>query len=162
MPEPNPCSCLFNYLFKIIFTFLMIIGIIALLVLWLVLRSNKIKFYVTDDMFTQFDLSNTNKTFYYDFSLNMTTNRHVEICYDSIKTRGNMYGGDRFSSHKNTSNLHPVFKGQSFVLLGDKEKSNYNNDKSSWIYEMEVKLHYIRKRLKSGWIKTEYFLYIRN
>ncbi|PHT71163.1 hypothetical protein T459_26267 [Capsicum annuum] len=73
-----------------------------------------------------------------------------------------MYKGERFASqnlepfyqgHKNTSSLHPVLKGQSLVLLGDREKSNYNNEKNSGVYDIEMKL-YMRIRLKIGWIKT--------
>ncbi|MCD7451163.1 Late embryogenesis abundant protein [Datura stramonium] len=88
-------------------------------------------------------------------------NKRIGIYYDSIEARA-MYQGQRFDSqiletfyqgHKNTSTLHPVFKGQSIVLLGDREKSNYNNEKNSGVYEMEVKL-YMRIRLKIGWIKT--------
>lgn len=60
---------------------------------------------------------------------------------DSIKTRHNMYGGERFSTYKSTSIFHSVFKGYGFVLSKDKEKSNYNNEKNSWIYEIEVKLY---------------------
>lgn len=163
----NPCSCLFgclcNCFFKIIFTLLIILGVIAL-VLWLVLRPNKVKFYVTDATLTQFDLSTTNNTIFYDLALNMTIrnpNKRIGIYYDSIEARA-MYQGQRFAStnlepfyqgHKNTSSLRPVFKGQSLVLLGDREKSNYNNEKNLGVFEMEVKL-YMRIRLKVGWIKT--------
>ncbi|KAJ8570613.1 hypothetical protein K7X08_037585 [Anisodus acutangulus] len=159
----NPCSCLFGCLCKIIFTILIILGVAALVV-WLVLRPNKVKFYVTDATLTQFDLSTTNNTLYYDLALNMTIrnpNKRIGIYYDSIEARA-MYQGERFASqnlepfyqgHKNTSTLSPVFKGQSLVLLGDREKSNYNNEKNSGVYEMEVKL-YMRIRLKAGRIKT--------
>ncbi|CAN4109465.1 unnamed protein product [Withania somnifera] len=163
----NPCSCLFNCLCtcicQIIFTLVIILGVAAL-VLWLILRPNKVKFYVTDATLTQFDWSTTNNTLHYDLALNMTIrnpNKRVGIYYDSIEARA-MYQGQRFSSqnldpfyqgHKNTSTLHPVFKGQNFVLLGDREKSNYNNEKNSGVFEMEVKL-YMRIRLKAGWIKT--------
>nr|CAA68848.1 hin1 [Nicotiana tabacum] len=145
------------------FTLLIILGVIAL-VLWLVLRPNKVKFYVTDATLTQFDLSTTNNTIFYDLALNMTIrnpNKRIGIYYDSIEARA-LYQGERFDStnlepfyqgHKNTSSLRPVFKGQSLVLLGDREKSNYNNEKNLGVYEMEVKL-YMRIRLKVGWIKT--------
>ncbi|KAK6778775.1 hypothetical protein RDI58_025493 [Solanum bulbocastanum] len=163
----NPCSCLFNCLCtcicQIIFTLLIVIGVIVL-VLWLVLRPNKVKFYVTDATLTQFDYSTTNNTLYYDLALNMTIrnpNKRVGIHYDSIEARA-LYGGQRFASqnlepfyqgHKNTSILHPTFKGQGLVLLGDREKSNYINEKNLGIYEIEVKLN-MRIRLKIGWIKT--------
>ncbi|XP_070021700.1 NDR1/HIN1-like protein 3 [Nicotiana sylvestris] len=163
----NPCSCLCscicNCICQIIFTLLIIIGVIAL-VLWLVLRPNKVKFYVTDAMLTQFELSTTNNTIHYDLALNMTIrnpNKRIGIYYDSIEARA-LYQGERFASkilepfyqgHKNTSSLHSVFKGQTLVLLGDREKSNYNNEKNSGVYEMEVKL-YMRIRLKFGRIKT--------
>ncbi|CAN4118781.1 unnamed protein product [Withania somnifera] len=127
----NPCSCLFgclcNCIFQIIFTILIILGIIAL-VLWLVLRPNK-------------DYSTTNNTLHYDLALNMTIG-------EPQQTLEPFYQG-----HKNTSKLHPVFKGQNLVLLGDREKSNYNNEKNSGVHEIEVKL-YMRIRLKIGWIKT--------
>ncbi|KAF3675079.1 Protein YLS9 [Capsicum annuum] len=99
----NPCSCLFNCLCtcicQIIFTLLIALGVIAL-VLWQVLRPNKVKFYVTDATLTQFDLSTANNTLYYDLALNMTIrnpNKRVGIYYDSIEARA-MYQGQRFAS----------------------------------------------------------------
>ncbi|MCD7455532.1 harpin-induced protein 1 domain containing protein, expressed [Datura stramonium] len=61
---------------------------------------SSVKFYVTILTLTQFDLSNTNNTLYYDLALNMTVrnpNKRIGIYYDSIEARA-MYQGQRFDS----------------------------------------------------------------
>lgn len=137
---------------------------IAIFILWLVFRPNKVKFYATDASLTQFEFSNANHTLYYDLALNMTVrnpNKRLGIYYDSIEARG-LYQGERFASvqldpfyqgHKNTSYLHPVFHGQNFVMLGSNEVDDYNQDKSSGIYRIDVKL-YMRIRFKFWWFKS--------
>jgi hypothetical protein len=157
------CECVFGCIFKIIIGLIVTLGIIAL-VLWLVFRPNRVKFYATGAELTQFEYSTTNNTLYYNLALNMTIrnpNRRIGIYYDTIEARAS-YEGQRFSTvqlgrfyqgRKNTSELHTVFRGQQIVMLGSEAISNYNEDRTSGNYNIEVKL-YLRLRLKFGWVKV--------
>ncbi|KAL3532157.1 hypothetical protein ACH5RR_005678 [Cinchona calisaya] len=156
------CNCLLSCLFQILCTIVVVLGAI-ILVLWLVFRPSKVKFYATDASLTQFDLSTTNNTLYYNLALNMTIrnpNKRIGIYYDSIEARA-FYQGQRFSTvtldpfyqpRKNTSSLHAVFHSQQLVTLGD-QISNYNDDKNSGIYNIDVKL-YMRIRLKFAILRS--------
>nr|GLL46100.1 NDR1/HIN1-Like protein 3-like [Ipomoea trifida] len=163
----NPCGCLFsclcNCLCQILCTLLVVVGVVAL-VLWLVLRPNKVKFYVDDAALTQFDLSTTNSSLYYNLALNFTVrnpNKRIGIYYDHFEASA-FYKGQRFSTqnletfyqgHKNTTNLSTAFRSNNIVSLDSGDRSSYNDEKGRGIYEIDVKL-YLRIRLKIGWIKT--------
>ncbi|KAI5679632.1 hypothetical protein M9H77_00859 [Catharanthus roseus] len=157
------CNCLWGCICQILISIIVAVAIIGV-ILFLIFRPNKVKFYATDAELTQFEFSTANNTLYYNLAVNMTIrnpNRRIGIYYDSIEARA-LYEGQRFHSvmldpfyqgRKNTSELHPVFSGQHIVPLGSKEISNYNNDRSSNLYNIEVKL-YLRIRLKLGWVKS--------
>lgn len=157
------CNCILSCIFQIIFTIAIILGII-IVVLWLIFRPNRVKFDATDASLTQFDFSTTNNTLYHNLALNMTIrnpNKRIGIYYDKIEANA-FYQGERFSTveldpfyqgHKNTSSLRALFKGQQLVMLGSNEISNYNDDKKSGLYNIDVKL-YMRIRLKFGWVKS--------
>lgn len=161
------CGCIFDCIWccfcQILIGLLVTIGIIAL-ILWLVFRPNKVKFYADDAQLTQFEFSTTNNTLYYNLALNMTIrnpNKRLGIYYDSIEARA-FYEGKRFHSvnlerfyqgKKNTTNLHAVFQGQQLLLLDSGEISKYNEQRSSGTFDIEVKL-YLRSRLKFGWVKS--------
>ncbi|KAL2503132.1 NDR1/HIN1-like 2 [Forsythia ovata] len=159
------CSCIANCICtcicQIVFTILVIVGIIVL-VCWLIFRPNTIKFYATDASLTEFNFNNN--TLHYNLALNLTIrnpNKRIGIYYDRIEARA-FYEGQRFDSvtlqpfyqgHKSTHSLKAEFKGQNVVLLGNKELSNYNNNKNSGMYDIEVIL-YLRTRLKFGFVKS--------
>nr|BAG15858.1 harpin-induced protein [Bruguiera gymnorhiza] len=155
--------CLLSFLFKLIITAVVIIGI-AILVIWLVLRPNKIKFHVTDATLTQFNIT-ANNTLQYNLALNLTVrnpNKRIGIYYDKIDAAA-FYEGNRFGhalltpfyqGHKNTSVLSHVLQGQHLLLLGTDELTQFNQEKTAGLYSIDVKL-YMRIRLKVGRFKVE-------
>ncbi|KAL7096468.1 hypothetical protein ACP275_10G081200 [Erythranthe tilingii] len=160
------CSCIMNCICtcicQIVFTILIIAGL-AVLVIWFIFRPNTVKFYADDASLTEFTI-NSNNTLHYNLALNLTIrnpNKRIGIYYDQIEARA-FYQGQRFSTvqlpnfyqgHKNTSSQRAEFKGQNLVLLGAKEMSKYNDDKSSGTYSIDVKL-YLRIRLKFVFLKS--------
>ncbi|XP_043691530.1 NDR1/HIN1-like protein 3 [Telopea speciosissima] len=153
--------CLLNCLLKIIFSIIIVLGLI-ILVVWLALRPNKIKFYVVDASLTQFNLTGT--TLRYDLALNITVrnpNKKIGVYYDSIEAKAYyddiLFGTDTLSpfyqGHKNTSMLSPAFQGESQLSLSSKALSEYNTETSGGEYYVDVKL-YLRVRFKIGKIKT--------
>ncbi|KAF7139458.1 hypothetical protein RHSIM_Rhsim07G0206100 [Rhododendron simsii] len=158
----NPCGCFFGLIFKTLFTVLFIVGLVVFL-FWLAFRPNRVKFHVTDAALTQFNLTTTTNTLYYNLDLNLTIrnpNRHIGIYYDRIEARA-FYGGQRFASSstlprfyqgkKNTTELNVVLKGQHIVVAdqgnNDDLLSDYNSEKASGVYGIDVKL-YLRVRFK--------------
>ncbi|KAM0977976.1 hypothetical protein ACFX13_014258 [Malus domestica] len=158
------CSCIFGLVFKLIMTAVVFMGL-AFFVFWLIVRPNRVKFHVTDATLTQFNFSNDN-TLHYNLALNLTIrnpNKKIGIYYDRIETRA-FYEDQRFSTvtltpfyqgHKQTNVLNPVFQGQQ-VVQGSKLLSEYNQQKSTGIYEIDLKI-YLRIRFKFGLIKTGKF-----
>ncbi|KAL8039868.1 hypothetical protein ABFX02_10G064400 [Erythranthe guttata] len=159
------CSCIANCIctcvFQIIFTILIIVGL-AVLIIWLIFRPSTVKFYAADATLTQFSLDNS--TLHYNLALNLTIrnpNKRIGIYYDQIEARA-FYHGQRFSTvqlpnfyqgHKNTTSQIAEFKGQQIVLLGTKEMKDYNEEKISGRYEIDVKL-YLKIRLKFRFVKS--------
>ena len=58
-----------------------------------------------------------------------------------------------YQGHKKTNLLYPAFNGSTSVSLGASEVSEFNSDKTSGIYDIDVKL-YLRVRFKLGVFKT--------
>ncbi|GKV31916.1 hypothetical protein SLEP1_g40570 [Rubroshorea leprosula] len=147
--------CLLSLLLKLIVTAVVIVGL-AVLIFWLVVRPNKVKFSVTDASLTQFNLSDNYLN--YNLALNITVrnpNKKIGIYYDRIEANA-YYEDERFDTetltpfyqgHKNTSYLNPVFKGQNLLVLGTEQLSEYNQEKSSGTYSIDVKLN-LRIRFK--------------
>ncbi|XP_047313220.1 NDR1/HIN1-like protein 3 [Impatiens glandulifera] len=160
------CGCLFSLIFKILCTILVTIGLIVL-VLWLVFRPNQVKFYATDATLTQFDLSTTNNTLYYNLALNLiirNPNKRVGVYYDQIEASA-YYEDERlqtkdlqrfYQGHKNTANVSTEFQGQSVVVLQGSDRTSYDSEKLSGIYSIDLKLK-LRIRLKAWWFKTPRF-----
>ncbi|XP_047318887.1 NDR1/HIN1-like protein 3 [Impatiens glandulifera] len=158
------CNCLFSLIFKIICTIVVTIGII-ILVLWLVFRPNKVKFYATEANLTQFDLSTTNNTLYYNLALNLrirNPNKRVGVYYDRIEASG-YYEDHRlqtneverfYQGHKNTADVKTTFQGENIVVL--QNRMDYELEKREGIYSIDVKLR-LRIRLKAWWFKTPRF-----
>lgn len=157
----GPC-CILSALFKLIFTIIVVLGIIVL-ALWLVLRPSKVKVYVDGASLTQFSLNNSN-TLYYNLSLDMSVrnpNKKVGIYYDKLEATAS-YGGQRFGyttlpsfyqGHKNTTLLSPAFNSQSLVALASSGVSEFNSEKSNGIFSVYVQIN-ARIRFKIGPIKT--------
>ncbi|GLT90103.1 hypothetical protein SLE2022_080550 [Rubroshorea leprosula] len=156
------CCCLLSFLIKLIVTAVIIVGLAAL-IFWLIFRPNIVKFHVTDASLTQFNLTSDNNL-HYNVALNITVrnpNKKIGIYYDRIEANA-YYEDQRFATqqltpfyqgHKNTSYLNPSFQGQKLVLLGADGVSEYNQEKNSGVYSVDVKLN-LRVRFKLGKLKT--------
>ncbi|XP_051150633.1 NDR1/HIN1-like protein 3 [Andrographis paniculata] len=160
------CSCLMNCIctcvFQILCTILVILGVVVF-VLWLIFRPNAVKFYATNASLTEFSLEGNN-TLRYNLALNLTIrnpNKRIGIYYDRIEAEA-LYEGQRFGwdnlqtfyqGHKSTNNLTAEFSGTHVVPLGAKEMSNYNGDRTSGVYDIDVKLK-LRVRLKFWIVKS--------
>ncbi|GLT90095.1 hypothetical protein SLE2022_080470 [Rubroshorea leprosula] len=156
------CCCLLSFLIKLIVTAVIILGLAAL-IFWLIFRPNIVKFHVTDASLTQFNLTSDNNL-HYNLALNITVrnpNKKIGIYYDRIEANA-YYEDQRFATqqltpfyqgHKNTSYLNPSFQGQKLVLLGADGVSEYNQEKNSGVYSIDVKLN-LRVRFKLGKLKT--------
>ncbi|KAF3782001.1 YLS9 protein [Nymphaea thermarum] len=154
--------CLLGTLFKLIIAIIVILGIAAL-VIWLVLRPTAIKFYVEDASLTQFNLTNAN-TLHYDLKLNVSIrnpNKKIGIDYDELDAAA-YYDGERFGwvqlpgfyqGHKNTTTLQPAFRGQALMVLGDFIASDFNVQKDSGFFYVDVKIK-PKMRFKIGHLKT--------
>ncbi|GMI96705.1 NDR1/HIN1-LIKE, ARABIDOPSIS NDR1/HIN1-LIKE 10, YELLOW-LEAF-SPECIFIC GENE 9 [Hibiscus trionum] len=167
-PSRTGCGCgccLLKLLLKIIISLVVIIGL-AVLIFWLIFRPNEVKFHVTDVRLTEFSLD-SNSTMRYNLAVNITVrnpNRRIGIHYDRIEARA-YYEDQRLQSvaltpfyqgHKNTSLLNPVFRGEQFVRLGAGEVADFNEERISGIYSIDVKLH-LRIRFKVGRVRTSRF-----
>ncbi|XP_010037307.2 NDR1/HIN1-like protein 3 [Eucalyptus grandis] len=154
--------CLLKLIFNIVITVVLTVGLLALL-FWLIFRPNLVKFHVTNAELTQFNFTTTNNLSY-NLKLNLTIrnpNRRIGIYYDQIEARV-LYGGQRLASdyltpfyqgHKNTTTLSAAFQGQQLVALGTSEQSDFNSEKATGVYDIDMKL-YLRVRFKLGKIKT--------
>ncbi|PON70088.1 Late embryogenesis abundant protein [Trema orientale] len=157
------CGCLFSLIFKLIFSVVFTLGLAAL-IFWLIFRPvNQIKFHVTDAKLTQFNFTDNNQL-HYNLAVNITVrnpNKKIGVYYDRIEARAS-YEGQRFDAvplepfyqgHKNTAVLSPVFDGQQMIVLNTEDQAEFNKEKSSGLYSIDVKL-YLRIRFKLGVIKT--------
>ncbi|GLT47700.1 hypothetical protein SLA2020_213720 [Shorea laevis] len=156
------CCCLLSFLIKLIVTAVIILGLAAL-IFWLIFRPNIVKFYVTEASLTQFNLTSDNNL-HCNLALNITVrnpNKKIGIYYDRIEANA-YYEDQRFATqqltpfyqdHKNTSYLNPSFQGQKLVFLGADGVSEYNQEKNSGVYSIDVKLN-LRVRFKLGKLKT--------
>ncbi|XP_077230666.1 NDR1/HIN1-like protein 10 [Tasmannia lanceolata] len=154
--------CLISTLFKVIISFIVVLGIAAL-VLWLVLRPNHIKVHVENASLTQFNLTD-NRVLQYNLSLAMSVrnpNKRIGIYYDRLEATA-LYDGERFSyiplptfyqGHKNTTMLYPVFTGANFIDLSSSEVVDFNEATGSGVFYVDVKI-YARIRFKVGSVKT--------
>ncbi|CAM8962688.1 unnamed protein product [Rhodiola kirilowii] len=156
------CLCsLFCLLFKIIVALVIVIGL-AVLIFWLIFRPTNLKFHVTDATLTEFTLSNN--TLKYNLALNLTArnpNKRIGVYYEKIEVRA-YYEDQRFGAvpldsfyqgHKNTSVWSPVFQGQNLVVLSGSDLNNFNAEKLSGVYSIDLRVH-LRLKLKFGKLKT--------
>ncbi|KAK2454666.1 NDR1/HIN1 protein [Trifolium repens] len=163
------CRCLcssigyfFNYILSIICNIIVAVVIFAVL-FWLIVRPNYIKFTTTDASLTQFNFRNNN-TLHYDISIYTAirnSNRRVGIYYDNIEMLafykdvrfGSKTFGKFFQSHKNTSFLNAVFRGQQVIPLNSDQIWQLNKEKRNGVYQIVVKV-LIKARFKFGMFQT--------
>ncbi|KAG9455043.1 hypothetical protein H6P81_007947 [Aristolochia fimbriata] len=160
----GPC-CILNFLFKLIVSLIIIVGVI-LLVVWLALRPAKVKVHVEAADLSGFNLTDGN-VLRYNLSLSVSIrnpNKRVGIYYDRLEARA-FYQGQRLESrflptfyqgHKNTTVVYPAFNGQQLLVLGSKEVEDFEEERRKGTYEVDVKI-YARVRFKIGGFKTKHF-----
>ncbi|GLJ55497.1 hypothetical protein SUGI_1191690 [Cryptomeria japonica] len=140
--------CFLKFLINFIIGLVILIGVAAL-VIWLVVRPTKPKFYVDDVNFSN------NST----IALNMTVrngNRRMGIYYDTIYAFAIPFSAEQsiaatglhefYQGHKNTTILRPVF------LSAASSSSSNTGD----VVDMEVKLR-SRVRFKVGGFKSRHY-----
>ncbi|KAG5126421.1 hypothetical protein JHK82_027256 [Glycine max] len=147
------CGCIFDCILglicKILTTVIIILAVLAFL-FWFIVRPNVIKFHVTDASLTRFDYT-TNNTLHYDLTLNVSIrnpNRRVGVYYDQIEALalyedvlfGNLTLGSFYQHHKNTTFVSPIFKGQRVTPLAKVQVSEFDKEKGSGVYTIDLKL----------------------
>ncbi|KAF9597426.1 hypothetical protein IFM89_018872 [Coptis chinensis] len=144
------CCCLLGTLFSIIIVIIVAIGI-ALLVGWLVLRPNKMKFYVVGTDLTRFDLTNNN-TLYYNLTVDMAArnpNKKMKIYYDELEGIAS-YWQQRFAwstvpnflqERKNTTNIRLNFQGQQVLVVDDSLRSLFDREKNERVFTIYINLY---------------------
>ncbi|GAB2235900.1 hypothetical protein Droror1_Dr00026345 [Drosera rotundifolia] len=157
--------CLLSCVCKIIFTVVILTGIVAL-VFWLVVHPHAIKVQATDALLTQFTLSGSgNDTLLYDLTLNFSVrnpNSHIGIYYDVIDLRA-YYDDQRFAAteltsfyqgKKNTTDLGPVaLQGQNVITVSSGLNSDYSTQQTDGVFDITVKM-YLPMRFKIAGVKT--------
>ena len=154
------CCCLFSFLFKLIFSIVVTIGL-AILIFWLVVRPQNIKVHVTEATLTRWNY--TNNTLNYDLALNISIrnpNKRIGVYYDAMELRGvydNLIFESKFiqpfyQGHKNTTVLTPSFEDQK-QFLANFDLQGYNEETRTGVYKIDMDL-YVRVRFKLGKIKT--------
>ncbi|ERN16148.1 hypothetical protein AMTRI_Chr11g95490 [Amborella trichopoda] len=158
----GPC-CILTGLIKLAVAIVVTLGIVALVV-WLVLRPNKVKFYAENASLTQFNLSGTNNL-QYNLQLDISIrnpNKRIGIYYDKVDAMA-YYEGERFGwaplpafyqGHKNTTVIQPKFTGQQLLLLNSHEVAQFGHSTSQGFFYIDVKL-YLRVRFKVGSFKIK-------
>ncbi|KAF5739685.1 putative Late embryogenesis abundant (LEA) hydroxyproline-rich glycoprotein family [Tripterygium wilfordii] len=150
--------CILSLFFKIMLALVVIAGI-AILVFWLVVRPNKVKFHVTNARLTEFNLT-SNNNLNYNLALNLTIrnpNKKIGVYYDVIEARAlyedqrlkSVYLPNFYQGHKSTNTISPVFQGQQAVFFGADETAEYNQETVNGVYSFDVNL-YLRIRFKLG------------
>ncbi|CAL5207455.1 unnamed protein product [Lathyrus oleraceus] len=160
------CGCIFNCILSIIckiLTTILIIAVILGFLFWLIVRPNVVNFTVTDASLTRFNFTNNN-TLHYDLAVNITIrnpNRRIGIYYDNVETLafykdvmfGNQTLGGFFQHHKSTNFLNPVFKGEQVIPLSSDQVSEFDKEKESGVYGIDVKV-LLNVRFKLGLFKS--------
>ncbi|CAM8959504.1 unnamed protein product [Rhodiola kirilowii] len=157
------CLCsLFCFLFKIILALVILVGL-AILIFWLIFRPTPLNFQVTEAALTEFAIANI--TLKYNLAVSLTArnpNSRVGVHYDRMEANA-YYDDQRFSSvtlndfdqgHKNTSVFKLVFKGQKVVVFGESESSEFDEEKLTGVYPIDLRV-YLRLKLRFGKLTTK-------
>lgn len=156
--------CLFTTFLKLLIAIVVVVGL-AVLILWLVFRPNKLKFDVTGAELTQFNV--TGNQLHYNLALNLTVrnpNKRIGVYYDVIEA-SSFYKDQRlntqwlppfYQGHKTTTVLSPDFAGQPVVLLAGEKLAEFNAEKLAGAFDVDVKLR-LQLRLKFGAVRIGKF-----
>lgn len=151
--------CLFSTAIRIFIGVMILLGILAL-VLWLVLRPNEIKVYVTTASLTQFNLTTPGNNLQYNLSTVVTIrnpNKRVGLYYDYLEATAD-YEGERFDrttlpsfyqGHKNTTTLYPAFSGRSVIDLSSSDVRDFELQRQAGTFDVKLRL-WGRIRFKIG------------
>ncbi|XP_010553584.1 PREDICTED: protein YLS9 [Tarenaya hassleriana] len=154
------CGC---FLLKLLIGLVIILGL-AVLIFWLVVRPQPVKFHVIGASLTRFDHATSDNNLRYNLALNVTVrnpNKRLGVYYDRIEARA-YYEDKRFSTvtltpfyqgHKNTTTLNPLFEGQQLVVFDGEELRGFNAEKIAGVYSIDVEFR-LRIRFKLGKAKT--------
>ncbi|XP_023005762.1 NDR1/HIN1-like protein 10 [Cucurbita maxima] len=154
----------FTTFLKVLVTIIIVIGL-AVLILWLIFRPNKVKFHVTDAKLTQFNL--TDNQLHFNLALNITVrnpNSRIGVYYDTIEAAA-VYKDQRlqtkwlppfYQGHKTTAVLSPEFSGQQLLLLSGQGLAQFSSEKLAGVYDIDVELN-LRIRLKLGAVRIGKF-----
>ncbi|KAF5465639.1 hypothetical protein F2P56_015622 [Juglans regia] len=152
------CVCKFALL-------LLFLTALASLLFWLIFLPREVKFHVTEASLTQFDFTTANNTLNFNLTLKINlrnSNQRVGVFYERIDAIA-YYNKKKwfctvgltpfYQGHKNSSILRPVFQGHQFLLLGARDLSKLDSEKSSGIYSITINLS-VQIRVRYGKIKT--------
>ncbi|KAI4352095.1 hypothetical protein L6164_006381 [Bauhinia variegata] len=158
------CSFMCIYLSFLIIIIAVFIFILAVAI-WSFTFPSDVTFHVTEASLKQFNLT-ANNTLFYNLRLNATArnpSKRVTFDYKRITVTAS-YKENQFDklnlivtpfhqAHKNTTSLMlPVIQGQQVLKLKTKEVTEYNEETSAGVYNIDVDLD-IRVRKKVGLIK---------
>lgn len=124
----------------------------ASLIVWIMLRSNAVKFQIHEAQLSQFNLDLENNNLNYNLSLNLSirnSKSSLGIHYD--KFEANVYYMNQrlgssvsmplfYQGHKNTTVLVALFEGQHLVLLDRNGRNKFEDDMKIGVYRIDVKL----------------------
>ncbi|EPS66670.1 hypothetical protein M569_08106, partial [Genlisea aurea] len=149
----NPFGCLLNFvcacICQIICAILVVFAIV-LFIFWLVLRPRSLEFAVVDASLAEFNLDGNSLR--YDLRINFTIanpNERIGIRVNEIEAAA-MYQGQRFAAaqldpfyqERNSSDTKSAqFVGQNIVDLGQAQVSNYEEEKRTGDFGIDVRFN---------------------
>ncbi|KAF3781995.1 hypothetical protein EJ110_NYTH35376 [Nymphaea thermarum] len=149
-------------LFKLIIAIIVILGIAALLI-WLVLRHGHqvLRRRCVSDTVQLDQCEHSALQSQIECHSIRNPNKKIGIDYDELDVAA-YYNGERFGwvqlpgfyqGHKNTTTLQPAFRGQALMVLGDFIVGDFNEQKDSGFFYVDVKIK-PKMRFKIGHLKT--------
>ncbi|CAG7891457.1 unnamed protein product [Brassica rapa] len=133
-------------------------------IVWAMMRHDAVKFRVQAAELTQFTFDPDNTNLHYNLSLGFSirnSNSRLGIHYDRFDARI-YYDHHRlaaasvppfYQGHKSTVAVGTVFQGQNLVLLGDRGRGRFEDERRSGVYGLDVELK-LRARLMFGLVNT--------
>ncbi|CAL9217089.1 unnamed protein product [Arabidopsis halleri] len=140
-----PCTCLMNFCISLFF-FICFASFIA----WIMVRSNDVKFQVYNAELTHFSLE-SKSNLHYNLTLSLSirnSKSSIGIHYDRFEA--NVYYMNQwlgavpmpsfYLGSKNTTLLRALFEGKTLVLLDGNGRKNFEDDRNTGVYRIDVKL----------------------